>query len=43
MLVPGDKGLFKKYRNATFSDFDENWRIISKFEKKLFLEVYLPF
>ena len=43
MLAPGDKGLFEKYRNAIFSDFDANLRKISKFEKKLFLELYLPF
>jgi len=43
VLAPGDKGLFEKYRNAFFSDFDANWRKISKFEKKLCLEFYLPF
>jgi len=33
MLTPGDKGPFEKCRNAIFSDFDGNWRKISKFEK----------
>ena len=36
MFDPGDKGLFEKYRNATFSDFDANLRKISKFEKNFF-------
>ena len=43
MLAPGDIGPFEKCRNAFFSDFDVNWRYMSKFEKKLFLDVYLPF
>ena len=33
MLTPGDKGPFEKCRNTIFSDFDGNWRKISKFEK----------
>ena len=33
MLVSGNKGPFEKCRNAIFSDFDANWRKISKLEK----------
>ena len=36
MLAPGDKGPLEKCRNAIFSDFDVNWRKISKFEKNFF-------
>ena len=43
MLAPGDKGLFEKCKNALFSDFDASSRTISKFDKTLFLEVYLLF
>ena len=43
MLALGDKGPHEKYRNANLSDFDGNWRKISKFENDFFIEVYLPF
>ena len=36
MLTPCDKGPFEKCRNAIFSDFDANWRKISKFENPFF-------
>jgi len=44
VLVSCDKGPFEKCRNAIFSDFDANWRKISKFVKNIFskstFEVY---